>query len=173
MVRARTYKELVYFFQRICDELDTVKFFSWGEPEEMNVNESGPSWNWTPETTFPDNQYPFVFLQPTALQVVQGFYQYTCNLWVLDISPATRIELLETHDTMLHIAQDILAKIKLTPWRTTNGEMYSSNKTDASISYPINFLPQTEISKNGLSGWLVTFTINVKNPLDLENAPFG
>ena len=48
MVRARTYKELVYFFQRICDELDTVKFFSWGEPEEMNVNESGPSWNWTP-----------------------------------------------------------------------------------------------------------------------------
>lgn len=165
-IRQRTYRELVGLFQSICNDLIPVSFFNWGEVEDMEINESD----------FPETQYPYVFLNPTSVQIIQGYNSYTINLFVFELCNSDRNSIMEAQDTSLSILQDILSKIKMTKWPawsdTGVNNIYGTNSIDATFDYPVNAIPIRDFNKNGAAGWQATFTITIKNPLDLQNAPY-
>jgi len=165
-LRPRSYKELIQLFQSICDDLIPVKFFNWGEVEDIEINEPG----------FTEAQYPYVFLNPTSVSIIQGWNSFTINLFVFELCDRDRTSILEAQDTSLQILQDILSKIKMTGWVSYTeagvNNIYGDSRVDATFDYPVNAIPIMDFNKNGAAGWQATLTITLKNPLDLQNAPY-
>ena len=202
----RGYKDLIYIFDAVCSEIETVRTFNWGELEDFDLRSSGRynevgdyhTKNSAPlsisgggtfsQVPFLETLYPYVFLNPTSIQIIQGYFQYTCNLIVVE-QPigANRDDLLESQHATLNILQDILAMVRMSKWKQSprqpitpvspnpilnrpvfNRETAGQYKyeVDASIEYPVNVIPFVDWGNMGVSGWQATFTINLKSPLD-------
>lgn len=206
--QTRGYKDLIWIFDAACAETDAVRFFNWGELEDFDVRSSGRynevgeyhTNNSAPlnivqggtfsQVPFLDTLYPYVFLNPSSIQIIQGFYQYACNLIVVEQAVAQdRDNILDSQHATLNILQDILAVIRLSKWKQSprqNIQLTSNDpilnrpllnrqtgttgqykyEVDAQIDLPVNVLPFVDYGNMGVVGWQATFTISLKSPLD-------
>lgn len=204
----RGYKDLIWIFDACCYEIDTVRTFNWGELEDFDVRSTGRynevgdyhlnnaaphsigNGGTFSQVPFLETLYPYVFLNPTSIQIVQGYFQYTCNLIVVEQPIANnRDEILDSQHATLNILQDILALIRLSKWRQSPRQTispidpYPQNyrpvfnretpvsldykyEVDALLEYPINVIPFVDYGNMGVVGWQSTFTITLKSPLD-------
>jgi hypothetical protein len=204
----RGYKDLIWIFDAVCSEIEGVRTFNWGELEDFDVRSSGRyntpgsyhTYNSVPldissggtfsQVPFLDTLYPYVFLNPTSIQIIQGYFQYTCNLIVVEQpTAANRDDILDSQHATLNILQDILALVRMSKWkasprqpittisatpifnrpvvnRQTGTTLQYKYEVDASIDYPVNVIPFVDWGNMGVVGWQSTFTINMKSPLD-------
>lgn len=204
----RGYKDLIWIFDAACFETEAVRTFNWGELEDFDVRSTGrynEVGDYHDKNSVPMNQsqgatfsqvpfletlYPYVFLNPSSIQIIQGYFQYTCNLIVVEQPISNnRDEILDSQHATLNILQDILALIRLSKWkqsprqpitpaqnipidnkpvlnRQTGSTGQYKYEVDALLEYPINVIPFVDYGNMGVVGWQSTFTITLKSPLD-------
>jgi len=149
----RTYKEVIEYFETLCNSHLAIKQFQTGQISDIDVQT---------ETLTP-TQYPLVFLIYRNGSIDGGGKtSFDFTLLVCDIAKdRTNLEvnrLSQCHD----ILQDLIAKIVLTSWK----------EVEMTVDTPIITTPFVERFNNRLSGWGAEITVTVKAPLNLCFAAF-
>lgn len=204
LFQSRNIKDLIFLFGAACEINSSVRFFSWGDMEDFDPRDNGTRNSYSQILSYynlyplgqgatfsvtpnPETLYPYVFLNPTGLTIIQGYYQFNCNLVVVEQPiTQTRDDILDSQESTLNILQDILAFIKMSSWKNSPRQGVTSApnpvwayrgsgsslklQTDAYLEYPISVIPYIDWANMGVVGYSCNFNINLRNPLDNSNA---
>lgn len=154
MATIKSYKEVINYFEKICNSHMSIHQFQSGMFSDIDVQTN----NLEP------TQYPLVFLVHRAGSIEgNGKQVFSFTLLVMDISTDQEDletnRLSDTHD----ILQDIISKVILT----------SATEVDINLSLPIATTPFVERYNNKLTGWAAEIDVEVKSPLNLCYSAFN
>jgi hypothetical protein len=149
-----TYKTLVEAFRDICLSQESIKQFNTGMLSDLDIENE--------INTF--QRFPLAFLKPETVSLDRyGKTTLTFTFIVSDIAKDNVEDLtLNTYNSTLMIAQDILSKIVLTDWEALG--IY--------LETPVTLTAFQERFNSNLAGWAATLDLTIKSGFNLCDAAF-
>ena len=152
----RTYKEVIQFFENLCNSHLAIQQFQSGTISDIDVQTKD----------LPITKYPLVFLVHRGGSIERdggsSITTFDFTLMVMDISKDREnlevARLSDTHDILM----DLISKIALTTW----------DEVQLSIDFPVLTTPFVERFNNRLTGWGAEISVDLKAPLNLCYAAF-